>query len=48
MTGNPLTQGEGMVKFMETLAVLGAVYDGNIVIEDEAKLYNPYQKNKGN
>lgn len=41
MTGTPITQGEGMVEFAETLVVLGAVYDGNIVIADEAELYNP-------
>ena len=47
MMGNPLTQGEGMVEFAETLAVLGAVYDGNIVIDDEAELYNPCIGNDG-
>lgn len=47
MTGSPLTKGEGMVEFAETLAVLGAVYDGNIVIDDEAELYNPCIGNDG-
>lgn len=47
MTGSPLTKDEGMVEFAETLAVLGAVYDGNIVIDDEAELYNPCIGNDG-
>lgn len=47
MTGSPLTKGERMVEFAETLAVLGAVYDGNIVIDDEAELYNPCIGNDG-
>lgn len=39
MTLSPLTDGEGMVQFAETLASYGTVHGGIISIEDESELY---------
>lgn len=39
--GCPLTNGEGLVEFSETLAVLGSVCDGVISVDDDEILYNP-------
>ena len=45
--GSPLLNGEGMVVFAETLAVMGSVCDGVIKVDDEAVLYNPCMGNNG-
>ena len=45
--GSPLLNGEGMVAFAETLAVMGSVCDGVIKVDDEAVLYNPCIGNNG-
>lgn len=47
MAGSPLRNGEGMVVFAETLAVIGSICDGVIKVDDEAVLYNPCIGNNG-
>ncbi|MDO4925365.1 MAG: hypothetical protein Q3980_06905 [Turicibacter sp.] len=41
LVGSPLNDGEGIVEFSDTLAVLGSVCNGKIKIEDDKILYNP-------
>lgn len=48
MTLSPLTDGEGMVQFAETLATYGIVQNGVISIEEESELYNPCIGENGN
>lgn len=45
--GCPLSNGEGMVYFKETLATMGRACNGVIKIDDEAVLYNPCVGNDG-
>ncbi len=41
LVGSPLTNGDGMVCFAETLAAMGTIRDGIIQIDGDEVLYNP-------
>lgn len=41
LVGSPLTDGDGMVCFSETLAAMGTINDGVIQIDGDEVLYNP-------
>lgn len=45
--GCVISNGDCMVNFAETLAAMGKVYDGQIVIADDEELYNPNIGNNG-
>lgn len=40
-TGNNVTEGECIVDFSDVLSIAGEIIDGEIIIEDNAILYNP-------
>lgn len=41
ITGNTAYAGECIVDLTEDLSIIGNIVDGDIVIDDEAKIYNP-------